>query len=126
MAPPPLAETWATGVVYEISDGVETVLTDFSFITSEPAANPQGPVILDPAGDLFGTVQAFYDPNVGGVWEIPVQGSPTELSTAPDFIGEVVVMDKSGNLYGTHQLWRQRDGVQTHEELEGIHSAEFG
>ena len=97
------------GVVYKVSpSGEETIL--HSFTGDSDGANPQGGVILDAAGNLFGTTTeggstpATFD--AGTVFRLDPLGNETVLHTfaaGSDGANPIagVVLDKQGNLYGT-------------------------
>jgi uncharacterized repeat protein (TIGR03803 family) len=101
------------GVIYNLTpSGSETVL--YSFMGGVDGANPEGsPVILDAAGNLYGTTALGGDLSCtitsgygcGTVWKLDTSGNFTVLYT---FTGGTdgglpeagLVMDTSGNLYG--------------------------
>lgn len=94
--------TLGQGTVFVISNGVETVLTDFS---SFYPANPEGPVVRDSVGNLYGTLPSMGIPKQGGVWQMVALGGgqyaqPVIVDTPENFEGEVIVIDKSDNFYG--------------------------
>jgi uncharacterized repeat protein (TIGR03803 family) len=117
------------GTAFELSPGLngqwtETVLYDFCSQTNCPdGENPQGQLAFDPAGNLYGTTLnggTVYPYNNGTVFELTpgkngqwtetvlysFQGSSTDGSNP--FAG--VVVDKSGNLYGTTELGDETPG----------------
>lgn len=84
-------------------------------------------LVIDPAGDLFGTVNGGGANNNGFVWELPAgSGTPTTLASfqyattgdapAP---GYDLVMDPSGNLYGTMQSGGPQSGGTVWELPKG-------
>lgn len=94
------------GVVFKLSQSgntwTETVL--YSFANSPDGANPINGLIMDPAGNLFGTTYAggaaggngtvFEMSQSAGVWsEQPL--------FAINSIGSGLIMDSAGNIYGT-------------------------
>src|ERR1039458_3231833 len=94
------------GTVFKVDPaGNETVL--YSFGNSPAGQYPQGPVILDSAGNLYGAVQ---DGAAGGsVFKIDSTGNFAVLYTfkgVPDGStpSEALVQDRVGNLYGTTYL----------------------
>ena len=95
------------GVVFKIdSNGNETVL--HSFDGSDGQA-PQAGVILDSAGNLYGTTEAGGASNAGVVFKIRTNGAELVLHS---FNGTSdggallagVIRDAAGNLYGTTNL----------------------
>jgi uncharacterized repeat protein (TIGR03803 family) len=100
------------GTVYKLtlSDGVwkETLLHSFGASDSD-GAQPVAAVILDAAGNLYGTTQNGGGHNYGAVYEVSPKtgGGWTEQVLhsfrGPDgeFPGGPLLMDAAGNLYGT-------------------------
>lgn len=102
--------TYGYGTVFKLSpDGAETVL--YSFKGGNDGAYPYGGVILDKAGNLFGTTNAgggngACNNGCGTVFKLAPDGSESVLhgfaggsdGSAPT---AGVVADSSGNLYGT-------------------------
>ncbi len=92
------------GVVFELSPAgaswTETTL--YSFANDGDGANPANGLIMDPAGNLYGTTQAGGDGNYGTVFELsPSGGGWTEQVIdifATGFAG--LSMDAAGNLFG--------------------------
>jgi uncharacterized repeat protein (TIGR03803 family) len=95
---------YGCGTVFEVAaDGTETVLSRF---TRTGTSAPNGGVILDPAGNLFGTTTGGNSGGCGTVFEIvPRHSAKTLYSfTCGDDGGDPdagLLMDQSGNLYGT-------------------------
>jgi uncharacterized repeat protein (TIGR03803 family) len=91
------------GVIYEIDNtGQFTVL--HSFTGGTDGANPQGAIIFDPAGNLYGT--AVNGGTGGGVvWELTPAGSETILYSFSGSDGYnpfgALIRDEAGTLYGT-------------------------
>jgi uncharacterized repeat protein (TIGR03803 family) len=77
-----------------------------SFSTGLDGCYPAGGLIIDGAGNLYGTTAGGYPCNCGTVFEIPAGGTETPLydftcgsnGSGPD---ATLVMDKKGNLYGS-------------------------
>ena len=70
--------------------------------------NPVGGVIADSAGDLFGLTQAGGINKTGSVYEVSAAGSPKPVtvasfpaSTTGSLYPNSLVLDSSGNLFGT-------------------------
>jgi uncharacterized repeat protein (TIGR03803 family) len=105
--------TYSMGTVFELSPAAgggwtESVL--HSFGSGSDGQYPQAAVILDPAGNLFGTTIEGGSYNNGTVFELKRSGtewnetilhhfSPNGSDGVIPFAG--VTMDKNGNLYGT-------------------------
>jgi len=95
------------GVVFKLDTaGKETAL--YTFTGGADGANPFAGLIMDAAGDLYGTTLYGGDSNSGNVFKIDTTGKETVLHT---FTGGAdggnpqarLVLDPSGNLYGTTQ-----------------------
>ena len=99
------------GVVFRLSPPknggawTETVL--YSFSGGDDGANPQAGVILDSAGNLYGTTEFGGSNGLGTVFEVsPAQGGTwTEIVILSVFEGlsplGSLVFDDAGNLFGT-------------------------
>jgi len=93
------------GVVFELSpegaSWTETVL--YSFAGGTDGADPDGVLIMDPAGNLYGTTYQGGTGNNGTVFELsPSGGSWTEqvIYNTPNGVVTGVTMDTAGNLFG--------------------------
>jgi uncharacterized repeat protein (TIGR03803 family) len=93
------------GTVFEVAAGSGTVTTLASFNGSN-GAEPQGDLVLDSSGNLYGTAAAGGAAGDGTAFEV-VAGSGT-ITTLASFNGTNgsdpqggLVMDGNGNLYGT-------------------------
>jgi uncharacterized repeat protein (TIGR03803 family) len=93
------------GTVFEVVAGSGTVTTLASF-NGVDGANPFGDLIIDSSGNLFGTAFAGGANNAGTIFE--VAAGSTTITTLASFNGTdgsgpqaALVMDGSGNLYGT-------------------------
>jgi uncharacterized repeat protein (TIGR03803 family) len=93
------------GIVWKLSKkGKETVLHNFAGGTSD-GANPYAGVIMDTAGNLYGTTSAGGASNLGTVYELKSKRTLTVLHSfassdgANPYAG--VIRDKKGDFYGT-------------------------
>ena len=92
------------GVVFKLApDGVESVL--HSFTGGSDGGHPNGDLIADSQGNLYGTTPSVNDGPHGTVFKITQQGLLTVLHTFSGSDGfdprSGVIMDASGNLVGT-------------------------
>ena len=99
-----------TGVVYKITpDGSESVLHTFGNYSQDDGSDAFGPLLLDGAGNLYGTTRSYGVLGGGTVYKIAPDGTETLLHGfgSPDGVfppGDPVggvIMDADGNLYGT-------------------------
>jgi len=95
------------GIVFEIdTHGKEHIL--HSFLAPE-GGGPYAWLVLDAAGNLYGTTSGFAAHNWGSIFKLDKKGTFTKLY---DFTGGAdggfsfsgMTQDKAGNLYGTTQL----------------------
>ena len=93
------------GTVFEVAHGSGAITTLASFNGSN-GAGPDGPLIMDSSGNLYGTTQGGGASGDGTVFEL-VHGSGT-ITTLASFNGTdgagpdgPLIIDSSGNLYGT-------------------------
>ncbi len=93
------------GTVFELANGSSTITTLGSFSASD-GVSPQGTLIQDGSGNLFGTTSLGGTDNDGTVFELS-HGSGT-LTTLASFNGTNgsdpvagLIEDSSGNLFGT-------------------------
>jgi uncharacterized repeat protein (TIGR03803 family) len=99
--------TYGAGEIFKLtpteSGWSETVL--HSFQNSTDGSSPNGAVVMDTAGNLYG-VTAFGGPNNGGtVWELSLSNGNWTFSVLYAFSGEDgpdggLFMDTAGSLYG--------------------------
>jgi uncharacterized repeat protein (TIGR03803 family) len=82
----------------------ETVLYSF---TGSTGKNPQASLIMDKAGNLYGTTEAGGAGNFGAVFRLAPNGTETVLLSFDYSDGAFpfgrLIADKAGNLYGTTQ-----------------------
>jgi uncharacterized repeat protein (TIGR03803 family) len=99
--------TYGYGMVYKLTPtGKETVLHSFA---GEPddGSDPQGALVLDPQGTLFGTTGGGGSFSAGTVFQLSVKGDEAVLynfgSNAADGVFPVagLLRDAQGDLYGT-------------------------
>jgi len=100
------------GVVFKLDiSGTFTVL--YTFTGGNDGGAPQAGVVLDAAGNLYGT--AYGDGSAGGgvVFEVSPSGQETVLTTFSGPNGfhpwAPVALDSTGNLYGTTSSGGQQD-----------------
>jgi len=95
------------GTVYKLSkSGDLKVLHTFAGGTADGCL-PQGSVTVDKNGNLYGTTLECGSNDIGTVWKLSKNGSETVLhnfaggKTDGAYSESTVVLDASGNLYGT-------------------------
>ena len=93
------------GTVFEIAAGSNTITTLANF-TGDNGANPSGEIVLDSAGNLYGTTQGGGSSYDGTVFEIAAGSNTiTTLASFNDSNGSDptggLILDRAGNLYGT-------------------------
>jgi uncharacterized repeat protein (TIGR03803 family) len=94
------------GTVYELVHGSNAITILATFNGTTNGGFPRGPVIMDGSGNLYGTTLQGSAYNAGTIFEL-VHGSNT-ITTLASFNGSNgsgpgggLLMDGSGNLYGT-------------------------
>ena len=114
---------YGDGTVFEIAAGSNTITTLASF-TGSNGAYPLGDLVLDSAGNLYGTTQGGGSSGYGTVWEI-AHGTNT-ITTLANFTGDNgsypdggLVLDSAGNLYGTTQYGGSSDAGTLFEIAHG-------
>jgi uncharacterized repeat protein (TIGR03803 family) len=100
------------GAVFKLTPGgTETVL--YSFTGPPDGAGPNGGLILDAAGNLYGTTQAGGNSSAcsggcGTIFKLDPTGKETVLHSFDGADGSLpngyLIQDASGNLYGTTQI----------------------
>jgi len=95
----------SSGTVFEIAAGTHTVTTLATFNFTN-GAQPDGSLIMDAAGDLFGTTSGGGADDYGTVFEVAAgSDSVTTLATFNLHNGAYpygnLIADAAGNLYGT-------------------------
>lgn len=96
--------TTGYGIVYKLdANGQETVL--HNFIGGTDGANPEGRLVSDASGNLYGTTFAGGTSGDGTIFEISVKGKESILHRFTGTNGAKpeagLTMDAKGNLYGT-------------------------
>jgi len=99
------------GTVFQLtpSKGVWTETVLYNFAGGSDGANPEGGVIFDQAGDIYGTTYAGGSPGYGTVYKLThsVSGWTENViyafGSGSDGANPVafLIIDKTGNLYGT-------------------------
>jgi uncharacterized repeat protein (TIGR03803 family) len=95
------------GTVFELAAG-STTLTILASFTNTNGSSPHGTLTLDSSGNLYGTAQGGGTSNDGVIFEVAAgSGTITDLASFNRTNGQGplagLLMDASGNLYGTTQ-----------------------
>jgi uncharacterized repeat protein (TIGR03803 family) len=86
------------GTVFKIdTTGAETVL--YRFTGGTDGSNPRGGLVLDAAGNLYGTTSGAATLKPGTIFKLDTAGTLTVLHSLGSNAG--LVMDTAGNLYGS-------------------------
>ena len=93
------------GTVFELAKGSSTITT-LAYFGGADGEGPSGSLIMDSAGNLYGTTQVGSANDDGTVFEVANQsGTITVLASFTGTNGSTpyggVIMDSAGNLYGT-------------------------
>jgi uncharacterized repeat protein (TIGR03803 family) len=93
------------GAVFELPNGSSTITTLASFDGTN-GAYPASPLIMDGSGNLYGTARYGGDSNYGTIFELAAgSGTITPLASFDGTNGAYpftdLVVDSSGNMYGT-------------------------
>jgi uncharacterized repeat protein (TIGR03803 family) len=93
------------GVVWEIAKGTNVITTLASF-NGTNGYNPQSSVVLDAAGDIFGTTELGGANDAGTIWEIVKSSNAITVLASfngnnGDYADPTLTFDASGNLWGT-------------------------
>jgi uncharacterized repeat protein (TIGR03803 family) len=99
------------GTIFEIVKGSNAVTTVATFNSATTGSSPGGVLIIDSAGDLFGTTANGGANGCGTVWELAAGSttiatlasfSPVSVNGANQNPGaNSIVLDNNGNLFGT-------------------------
>jgi len=106
---------YSNGVVFELtrSNGhwQETILKAFPYVPQQPPSGPISPVVLDSAGNLYGTTNGGGAFGWGTVFELSPSAGGWTYRDLHDFSGAdgtnpygALAIDGNGNLYGTTSL----------------------
>jgi uncharacterized repeat protein (TIGR03803 family) len=113
------------GTVFELAQGSGTLTTLASF-NGTNGKWPRGTLLMDGSGNLYGATWAGGSHNAGAVFEV-AQGSGT-ITTLASFNGTNgnkpgtdagLIMDSSGNLYGTTQIGGASGNGNVYELAQG-------
>jgi uncharacterized repeat protein (TIGR03803 family) len=106
-----LGGTTGVGVVFKLQPGgMETLLYSFTGGSGgSDGANPNGPLVLDRAGNIYGTTTEGGPGNAGVAFKLDAAGSEAILHTfsgKPDGANPMagLIRDPAGNLYGTTNI----------------------
>jgi uncharacterized repeat protein (TIGR03803 family) len=93
------------GTVFKLASGTDTILHSFAYGTTD-GAYPQAGVLMDSSGNLYGTTYEGGSSGYGIAFEVTSLGGFTVIHNftgSGDGINplDALVMDSSGNLYGT-------------------------
>ena len=102
------------GTVFELTQNAPcswTLTTLYNF-TGAASCGPWGTLLMDGNGNLYGTTKCDGANNKGNIWELTPSNGSWIYTSLYDFTGgddggnpiSNVVMDKSGNLYGTASI----------------------
>ena len=96
---------WGPGTVFKVdASGNEIVLHSFPNLGTD-GVYPQAALVMDKAGDLYGTTGVGGSPGWGVVFKLDTAGNETVVHsfTYSDGANPLasLITDKSGNLYGT-------------------------
>jgi len=100
-----VAGTSGMGNVFEVSAGTNTLSTVASFNGTD-GSSPSGGLVMDAAGNMYGTANGGGADSFGTVYEIPAgANTPTTLDYFTGANGAFpygnLILDGAGNLYGT-------------------------
>jgi uncharacterized repeat protein (TIGR03803 family) len=94
------------GTIWKLAKGSSTITTLYSFAGGTDGKDPQGGVLIDSSGNLWGTTFGGGANDEGAVYELKSGASATTtVASFNDTDGDepfgTLVMDSSGNVYGT-------------------------
>lgn len=110
------------GTVFEVAAGSGVITTLASFNRADGAL-PASPLLIDSAGDLFGSTAAGGAHGQGTVYEIPAGGGITTLASFNGINGSnpigPLVMDADGNLFGAAHVRAGAGNGNVYEIAQG-------
>jgi uncharacterized repeat protein (TIGR03803 family) len=109
----PFGGAGSSGVVYKL-DAARHYTALYSFTGGADGGGPNAGVILDSAGNLYGTTYGGGTANAGVVYKLDTAGNYTVLHSFTEVDSEPyagVTRDSAGNLYGTTAFGGARYGV---------------
>lgn len=94
------------------SNGSWTLDTLYSFVGGQPDVGPAASLVRDTAGNLYGTTSTAGAHHQGSVFKLTPSGSGYSYTSLHDFTGGTdggqprsqVILDASGNVYGTTSI----------------------
>ncbi len=93
-----------SGVIYEVAPSTQTETILHALVGSTDGSAPQGGLLMDTAGDLYGTVKGNSTSGSSGpVFKIAAGSQTPQYTGGYDSVGFAsggLVMDGAGNLYG--------------------------
>jgi uncharacterized repeat protein (TIGR03803 family) len=92
------------GSVFKLDLKTRVLTTLYTFTGTPDGDNPVDPVVLDPAGNIYGTTRGGGANGLGTVFKIDPNGVETILHSFNGTDGQVpngLIRDSAGNLYGT-------------------------
>lgn len=89
------------GTIFEIARGSDTITVLASFNGSN-GAYPQGALVLDPSGNLYGATGAAGE-NAAGVFELPKGSNQIVKFASGVYLQGGLTIDPAGNIYGEEQ-----------------------
>lgn len=96
--------TYGNGTLFEMTKG-GTVSLLHSFGGPSDGVSPDGAVIFDASGNMYGTTETGGSTGNGTIWELASDGTYSVLHSLATNEGDLVrgrlVRDANGNLYGT-------------------------
>lgn len=98
------AQTPNHGSVFKLNLSTRALTTLYTFAGTPDGDNPVAPVVVDPAGNIYGTTRRGGANDFGAVFEIDATGVEKILHSFNGTDGKTpngLIRDSAGNLYGT-------------------------